>query len=157
MKNKIMLFMSILLVCFMAGCGKTDEFKEQTLTCRQTQEEEGLTIEQVISMTYKGDELSRMKVEVISQLTDKTVQDNWDKFVETMDQSNEEFDDDGISLKVTKDAKNFKYSVATDIDVINATEEALERHDFGGIKDDNSTIEENKKEAEDDGATCEIK
>ena len=44
-----------------------------------------------------------------------------------------------------------------DIDVENATYEALKEQGFEGIKNDTSTLEDSKKEAEKDGATCIVK
>lgn len=156
MKKISMLFLCFLMVFFIAGCGKTED-KEQTLVCTATESEDGMSIEQVISMTYKNDKLSHMKMEVNTKITDSDIQNNWDSFKKSMDSNNEEMDEDGVSLKVVIDDEKFEYNTILDIDVLNASEEALSKQGFSDLKNDNSTIEENKEESEKDGYTCTIK
>ena len=74
-----------------------------------------------------------------------------------MDEQNEEFDKDGVSLKVEYNDKDFEYKTILDVDVKNATDEALEKQGLSGIKNDGSTIMSSKASAEEDGAVCEIK
>ena len=146
----------LLLVFLVAGCGKTQD-KEQELVCTSTQNEDGMNIEQIISMTYKNDKLNHMTIEVNTKVTDSTVQENWEMFKSSMDENNKEFDKDGVSLKVSTDDQNYEYNTTLDVDVINASKEALEEQDLADLKDDNSTLESSKEAAEKDGATCEIK
>ena len=49
------------------------------------------------------------------------------------------------------------YIVATVGNITKASEDALKKQGFDGLKDDKSTLEETKKEAEEDGATCVVK
>ena len=169
MKKISMLFFSLLIMILITGCGaeekegQTDkepvepEKKEQTLVCTTTENDEDIGIEQVISMTYKEDKLKHMTMEVNTQINNSDVKENWEAYKKVMDEQNEEFDKDGVSLKVVVDDQNYKYNVILDIDVENATEEALKEQGFEGIKEDTSTLEESKKSAEADGATCVIK
>ncbi len=156
MKKILMVILCGVFLFSIAGCGKTEE-KEQKLVCTTTQDQEGMDIEQVISMTYKNDKLKHMTMEVNTKINDSNVKENWEEFKKTMDEGNKEFDKDGVSLKVEKDDQNYEYSTILDIDVENASEEALKEQGFEGIKNDNSTLESSKEAAEKDGASCEIK
>ena len=155
MKKISIAFTCLLAVFLVAGCGKAVD-KEQKLVCTTTQNEDGMDIEQIISMTYKNDKLNHMTIEVNTKITDSTVQENWKMFKSSMDENNKEFDKDGVSLKISTDDQNYEYNTTLDVDVINASKEALEEQDLADLKDDNSTLESSKKEAEKDGATCEI-
>lgn len=156
MKKISILFLSLLVALFVTGCGNVEE-KEQTLVCKTTENEEGMNIEQVISMTYKNDKLKRMKMEVNTIITDTDVQENWEAFKSFMSEENEEFNKDGVSLTVSVNDQNYEYKTTLDIDVENASEEVLEEQGFGDLKDDDSTLEESRKSAVADGAVCEVK
>ena len=156
MKKISIVFLSLVAIFLVTGCGATKE-TNQKLVCTSTQAEEGMNFKQVISMSFKNDKLNHMTMDVITKLTDDTSKENWEAFTGSMDEQNKESDKDGVSLKVTKDDQNYEYKVTLDIDVENASKEALKEHDFEDLKDDNSTLEDNKKSAEKDRFTCEIK
>lgn len=152
MKKFGMIFLGLASVVLVTGCAAKET--ERKLVCTSTQAEEGMNIEQVISMTFKNDRINHMTMDVNTKITDDEVKENWTMFIESMDEQNKESDKDGVSLKVTKDNENYEYKVTLDIDVENASEEALETQGFADLKDDNSTLEDNKKSAEKDGFTC---
>ncbi len=153
MKKISTIFLCLLTFILITGCVA----KERTLVCTTTETDDDMDNEQVISMTYKGNKLKHMKMEVNIKVKDSDVKNNWNMFKEEMDKNNQEFDKDGLTLKVESDDKNYEYKTTLDIDVENATEEALKEQGFDGIKDDRSTLEDSKKAAEKDGATCVIK
>ncbi len=155
MKKFGMLFLGLVAVVLVTGCGTKET--NQKLVCTSTQSEEGMSVEQVISMTFKNDRINHMKMDVNTKITDDTIKENWSAFTESMDEQNVETDKDGVSLKVTKDDQNYEYKVTLDIDIQNASNEALEAQGFADLKDDNSTLEDNKKLAEKDGFVCEVK
>ena len=155
MKKISVVFLGLLTVLLITGCG-VGESKEQKLVCTSTQSEDGIDASQVISMTYKNDKLNHMTMEVNTKITDSKVQENWDEFKKSMDEQNQEFNKDGVSLKVATDDQNYEYKVTLDIDVENASEEVLKEQGFEDLKDDNSTLESSKESAEKDGFTCEI-
>ncbi len=154
MKKLKMLFLSLLLVILITGCG---DAKEQKLVCTTTEDEDGLKIEEVISMTYKNDKLTHMTMEVNTTITDSDVQENWEQYKQSMNENSEEFTKEGMSLKVNVNDQNYEYNTILDIDVDKASEEDLAAQGFEGLKDDQSTLEDSKNEAEKDGAICEIK
>ncbi len=158
MKKISMIFLSLLVVVLITGCGITEEkeVKEQTLVCTTTENDEDIVTEEVISMTYKNDKLQHMTMEVNTTITDSAVKENWEAYKKEMNENNEEFNKDGVSLKVDVNDENYEYNTILDIDVINATEEALKEQGLEGIKDDTSTLEDSKEVAENDGAICVI-
>ncbi len=156
MKKISVVFLGLLVAILITGCATTNN-EEQKLVCTSVESSDGLDFEQVISMTYKNDKLTHMTMEVNTKVTDSTVQENWDYFKETMDKENEEFDKDGVSLKIETDDKKYEYKTILDIDVLNASEEVLKEQGFEDLKNDTSTLESSKEAAIKDGATCVVK
>ena len=156
MKKVNIIFLSLLVLILVTGCGTTED-KEEKLVCTTTEKEDGMSVEEVISMTYKNDKLKRMTMEVNTTITDTDIKENWQEFKKHMDESNEEFNKDGVSLKVEVNDQNYEYNTILDIDIENASEDILKEQGFEGLKNDKSTLKDSKKSAEEDGATCEIK
>ena len=154
--------LSLMALGLLTGCGdatkenKDDSVKEQKLVCTSTQEENGMSIDQIISMDFEDDKLNHMTMEVNTTVTNSDIQKNWDNFKEIMSESNKEFSKDGISQKIDVDDKNYKYNISIDVDLKNASEETLKEYDFDDLIGDNSTLEENKEEAESTGYTCKV-
>ena len=155
MKKMGILILCLLVISLITGCG-TSQKGEQKLVCTTTENDEEMITKEVISMIYKNDKLKRMTMEVTTKITDSEVQEQWDDFKASMDNNNEEFNEDGMALTVDVNDEEYEYKTILDIDVENATEEKLKEQGFEGIKDDNSTLEESKKAAEEDGAVCVI-
>ena len=87
MKKISIVFLSLLVIVLITGCGKNEEEtkeekkeKEQTLVCTTTESEEGMSAEEVISMTYKNDKLKHMQMSVNVKITDSSIQENWEAF-----------------------------------------------------------------------------
>ncbi len=152
MKKMQLIFLTIFLV-LITGCGAKPA---QKLVCKTTETEEGVSIEQVISMTYENDKLKHMTMYVNTTITDATIKENWEQYKKVMDEDNKEFTGDGVSLKIVVDDQNYKYNTILDIDVLNANDEVLKEYGFDGIKEDKSTLKSSKESAESDGAICEI-
>ena len=153
MKKFCMTFLVLVFMFLVTGC----DGEEQKLVCTSVENEDGMSIEQVISMTYTDDKLTHMTMEVNTKVTDSTVQENWEGFKQMMDEDNEEFDQDGVRLTTEVNDQSYEYKTILDIDVLNASEEALNEYGFSDLKEDESTLESSKEEAEKDGATCEVK
>lgn len=165
MKKIKALFLSLLMVILIAGCQSAEEKEEketpvkedQTLVCTTTENEDGINYEEIISMTFKKDNLKHMKIELNTTISASDVKQNWENFKKNMNEDNQEFDKNGISFKVNVDDKNYKYNTILDIDIDNVSEEDLKEQGLDGLKEDTGTLEENKKLAENDGATCVVK
>ena len=155
MKKISMLFLCLLTMILISGCDTED--KVQTLICKNTETDDGMSIEQVISMTYKNDKLQRMTMEANTKITDSDVKENWDEFKKSMDEQNKEFNKDGVSLKVEKNDQDYEYKTILDVDIENASDEVLEEQGLEDLKNDNSTLKSSKESAEKDGDTCEVK
>lgn len=55
MKKFVIVFLGLVAIVLVAGCGTKET--EEKLVCTGTQQEEGMSVEQVISMTFKNDKL----------------------------------------------------------------------------------------------------
>ena len=164
MKKISMIFLCFTVILLVTGCGpdilvskQNTADKEKTLICTTTENEEGMDILETISMTYKNNKLSHMTMAVSTKISDPDIQNNWDLFIESMNEQNEEFTKDGISLKIENNKQNYEYTTTLDIDITKASEEDLEEQGFSSLKEDDSTLESTKEEAEKDGAVCEIR
>ncbi len=136
-------------ILFITGCGG-----EKTLTCTNSEEDSGIKMKQEITMTFKDDKVSYVKMSIDNEATDDTIIDNWDMFVSMLDSQFEETDKDGVRLKTNNNADKHIYNVSLEINVEKASEDALSEYGLDGIADANATYEDTKKDAEADGFTC---
>ena len=136
-------------ILFITGCGG-----EKTLTCTNSEEDSGIKMKQEITMTFKDDKVSYVKMSIDNEATDDTIIDNWDMFVSMLDSQFEETDKDGVRLKTNNNADKHIYNVSLEINVEKASDDALSEYGLDGIADANATYEDTKKEAEADGFTC---
>lgn len=133
----------------LTGCSS-----EETLTCSMEDESSGVSMEQVVDMTFKDDKINKVKMTVNTKATNDTMKENWDLIASSMDEQFDEKTSDGVSLSKNNDADNYTYKVELSVDLDKATEDSLSEYGLDGITSDNSTLEETKKEAEDSGFTC---
>ena len=152
MKKISMLFLGVAIAILVTGCGN----KENELICTNIQTEDGMKIEQTISMIFKNDKLNHVKMDVNSKITDDKVKENWTAFTQAMDSQNEETEKDGVSLKVSKDDKKYEYKVTLDVDLEKADKDILKTYGLTDLSDDDSTLKDNKKTAESEGFTCKV-
>ena len=136
-------------ILFITGCGG-----EKTLTCTNSEEDSGIKMKQEITMTFKDDKVSYVKMSIDNEATDDTIIDNWDMFVSMLDSQFEETDKDGVRLKTNNNADKHIYNVSLEINVEKASGDALSEYGLDGIADANATYEDTKKDAEADGFTC---
>lgn len=155
MKKISIVFLCLLFIVLITGCG--DKEKEQKLVCTTTEKDDGVNIEEIISMTYKNDKLKHMTMEVSTTITDSSVKKAWEEFKKNMDENNKEFSKEGVSLRIKVNDQNYEYSTILDVDVENASEAALKEQGLDDLKNDTSTLKDSKEAAEKDGAVCEIK
>lgn len=111
----------------------------------------------VVTYGQIGEFLGNMNMEVNTTITDSDIQENWEQFKTSMEKDTQEFNKDGVSLTVQVNDQNYEYDTILDIDVENASEEILKDQGFSDLKNDTSTLEVSKEEAEKDGSICEIK
>ena len=137
-------------VLFLTGCGNN----EKTLTCTNTEEQSGISMEQEVTMTFKEDKISYVKMSVNSKATSSLIESNWDMFASMMDEQFEERNEDGIKVTTNNDTDNHAYKVELEVDLTKTNEDALSEYGLDGITDERSTYEQTKKDAEEDGFTC---
>lgn len=140
--------LSIAVLC-LTGCSS-----EETLTCSMEDESSGVSMEQIVEMTFKDDKINKVKMTVNTKATDDTMKENWNLIASSMDEQFDEKSSDGVSLSKDNDTDNHTYKVELSVDLDKATEDSLSEYGLDGITDDDSTLEETKKEAEDSGFTC---
>ena len=136
-------------ILFITGCGG-----EKTLTCTNSEEDSGIKMNQEITMTFKDDKVSYVKMSIDNEATDDTIIDNWDMFVSMLDTQFEETDKDGVKLSTDNNVDKHIYNVSLEIDVEKASDDALSEYGLDGIADANANYEDTKKDAEADGFTC---
>lgn len=136
-------------ILFITGCGG-----EKTLTCTNSEEDSGIKMNQEVTMTFKDDKVSYVKMSIDNEATDDTIIDNWDMFASMLDSQFEETDKDGVSLKTNNNKDKHIYNVSLEINVEKASDDALSEYGLDGIADANATYEDTKKDAEADGFTC---
>ncbi len=139
----------LIAVFFITGCGG-----EKTLTCTNTEEQSGISMDQEVTMTFKDDKVTDVKMSINSKATSSLIKNNWDTFASAMDKQFEEKNEDGIKLSKTNDADNHSYKVELDIDLEKASDDALSEYGLSGITNSKASYEETKKDAEDSGFTC---
>ena len=139
----------VVSMLFITGCGG-----EKTLTCTNSEEDSGIKMNQEITMTFKDDKVTYVKMSIDNEATDDTIIDNWDMFASMLDSQFEETDKDGVSLKTNNNKDKHIYNVSLEIDVEKASDDALSEYGLDGIADANATYEDTKKDAEADGFTC---
>ena len=137
------------VVLLVTGCGG-----EKTLTCTNSEEDSGIKMNQEVTMTFKDDKVTYVKMSIDNEATEDTIIDNWDMFASMLDSQFEETDKDGVSLKTTNNKDKHIYNVSLEIDLTKATDAALEEYGLNGITEENASYEDTKKEAEADGFTC---
>ena len=133
----------------MTGCGG-----EKTLTCTNSEENSGMKMDQEVTMTFKDDKVTYVKMSIDNEATDDTIIDNWDMFASMLDSQFEETEKDGVSLKTNNNKDKHTYNVSLEIDLTKASDDALAEYGLDGIADEKATYEDTKKEAEADGFTC---
>ena len=149
MRGKLLAILAV-SVLFITGCGNN----ERTLTCTNSEDSDGLTMDQEVTMTFKDDKVTYVKMSIDNKATDDLIIENWDMFASMMESQFEETDSDGVSLTTENDATNHTFNVSLEIDLENASEDASAEYGLDGITDENSNYEQTKEDAEADGFTC---
>ena len=138
------------VVLLVTGCGNN----EKTLTCTNSEEGSGIKMDQEVTMTFKDDKVTYVKMSIDNEAVDDTIIDNWDMFVSMIESQFEEKKEDGVNLTTNNDTDNHIFNVSLEIDLEKASDDALSEYDLDGIADESATYEDTKKDAEADGFTC---
>ena len=144
---KLLTIVVVGLLC-LTGCG------EKTLTCTNTEEDNGVKMVQEAQMTFKDDQVTKVRMSIEATATDDDIKEYWGSFISAMESQYEEVDEEGVKLTLTNDEKNYKFNMTVEVDVTKASEDALVEYDLEQLADTTATLEEVKKEAEADGFTC---
>ena len=137
------------VVLLVTACGS-----EETLTCSSKDESSGLSMEQVVDMTFKDDKINKVKLTFNTKATNELYQEAWDEIIESLDEQFNESNSSGVSLTKENDADNYTYKIELSVDLDKASADALDEYDLSDMLEDDSTLEEIKKDLEDSGYTC---
>ena len=137
-------------VLFITGCGNS----EKTLTCTMSEEDDGLSMEQTVDLSFSDDKVTNVKMSIDTKITDSTYQENWDMFVSTMESQYEESSANGIKVTTENDSDNYTYTITVDANLEEASEDDLSNYGLDAFTEEGITYEETKQEAEDAGYTC---
>lgn len=144
---KLLIIVVVGLLC-LTGCG------EKTLICTNAEEDSGVKMVQEAQMTFKDDQVTKVRMSIEATATDDDIKEYWGSFISAMESQYEEVDEEGVKLTLTNDEKNYKFNMTVEVDVTKASEDALVEYDLEELADTTATLEEVKKEAEADGFTC---
>lgn len=140
----------LLATIVLTGCGSTE-----TLTCSMTEDSSGLNMKQEIDIDFKKNEASKVKVSVVAEATDTTIQENWDIFASTLDsQYNTSEKKDGLTITTDNDKDNYKYTISIEVDFAKASDDVLEEYGLDDVIGKKTTKKEVKEAAENSGYTC---
>ena len=134
---------------FITGCGG-----EKTFTCTNSEEDDGLSMEQTVDLIFSDDKVTNVKMSIDTKVTDSTYQENWDMFVSMMESQYEETSTAGIKVTTENDSDNYTFIISVDADLEKASKDALSDYGLDTFTQDGITYEETKQEAEDAGYTC---
>lgn len=137
------------VVLLVTGCGS-----EETLSCSSKDESSGLSMEQIMDVTFKDDKINKVKLTFNTKATNELYQDAWDELVDSLDEQFNESNSDGVSLTKENDEDNYTYRIELSVDLDKASTDALDEYDLSDIAEDDSTLEELRDDLEAAGYTC---
>lgn len=137
------------VLLLVTGCGS-----EETLSCSSKDESSGLSMEQIMDVTFKDDKINKVKLTFNTKATNELYQDAWDELVDSLDEQFNESNSDGVSLTKENDEDNYTYRIELSVDLDKASADALDEYDLSDIAEDDSTLEELRDDLEAAGYTC---
>ncbi len=137
----------------LTGCGK----KEETLVCTNNQTQSGISMDQEITMKFVSNKVSSVKMVVDTKAVEDTIKENWSVFASTMDKQYKDKKEEGITLKVENNNKEYTYKVSLDVDLNKVSEKSLAEYDLSSIAKSKENLKEVQKSAEKDGFKCKVK
>ena len=114
-------------------------------------------MEQEITVTYKEDQVTNVKLNLDATATEEA-QEYWAIFTSVMEaQFNDTIEsgnEEGVKINMDTDDDNYRMSFSMEFDLTKVSNEVMEEYSIEEIVDSNATIEEIKANMEVDGYTC---
>ena len=149
--KKIKLLGTISIFCFLlSGCGNG-----QVLSCSMTQEQSGATMKQTVDITFKKEEVSKVKMAINTKVTDDVSDSNWNSLVDMLDEQYSTVNKEGFQISKVNNKKERFYNITINVDVNKAKEDDLAEYDLEGLAGASGTYKEIKEQMEKSGLTCE--
>ncbi|MBE6160351.1 MAG: hypothetical protein E7157_04840 [Lactobacillales bacterium] len=144
MKKTLVLLATVVMIGLSTGCKK-----EKVLDCSTTQEQSGIEMKQNMKATFKGNEVTDVKVTVDAVLGE-TYKNYKSLFVSSIESSFKKYEDlKGVDIKTTD--KDDVVTVTLKADITKMDDEAKDALD---IVDTTGNYEATKKALEKEGYTC---
>lgn len=150
--RKVKILVLVLLIgLFITGCGSSTK----KLTCTNMNKGNNMNAYSTAEYTFNEDGSSLLKAKGTVDFKDIEVDDlesRWDDIVEQFTSQNEPVEEEGLKRTVSRDDKNFIFTVTIEIDYSKVSKETLQKYTTEDFT--NKTYDEIKELSESDGATC---
>jgi len=134
------------VVCLLAGCGGNN----QTLTCTMTTDDESGETKQTVTANFADDKVEKVSVEMDVKTQSEQIASIAFSIIEA---SFEEMDkEEGVDVETKLDKENIHVKMS--VDYTKVSEKFLSDNEDSGTFGKNSTLEDAKKELEEQGYTC---
>lgn len=126
----------------------------RTLTCTYEQTTDGLKMTEELSLTFKDEKVTKVRLTDTFQAESKERKNDWNDIVSAYEQRYTESNDPAIQVTTSNNARNYTYKIIVTADAKNAKKENLEKYNLGGITDTIYPYDRLKSQAETAGFKC---
>lgn len=150
--KKLLFFVSAIALLFLTGCDN-----DKTLTCTTTDtSEKGLVTQSTFILDFHNFSVDHFKMEIIIHSEDEVINNHWDNFANSLQDSfSETKDSENFKMILKNDSDNKIYSVIYDVNTKDITQEEINNANLPELNNLNfSSYNEAKESFEKDGYTC---
>ena len=151
MKKITLLFVALVSILVIAGCGNSNE---RTLTCTSTTSGNNMEVEGKTIYTFKNDKLvNAVWNATIKNITVDNLDSLWPTFKAQLESQNVEINAEGIKRETTADDKNHAFNVKMEVNFEKISNKLISENNLDMYKD--KTYDELKKYSEEtEKQTC---
>lgn len=152
------LLLTACAVLVLAGCGSSTKDDAKKMTCKMSQEANGITVETSIDFTYSGNNISRQDQKVVMTAQDEKTYEAMKPMVEGASLESRAKGVEGFKYELTFDDKKFTVNEHMDFDL-----NAMSPKDYGSFTNQNLEgdslkglvkLDKTKENMEKSGLTC---
>lgn len=139
----------LLIIFLLVGCSNSK------LTCTKSIEDNGLLVEEVITIKFKKDLMNIVNLDIKSKATSDIIKENWSLFVDTVNNQYLNNNSQGIDIKTSSDMENYLHNILINMDINNVSRDVLEKYELEELLDlKDSNYSDIKNSLEIDGYVC---
>lgn len=139
----------LLIIFLLVGCSNSK------LTCTKSIEDNGLLVEEVITIKFKKDLMNIVNLDIKSKATSDIIKENWSLFVDTVNNQYLNNNSQGINIKTSSDMENYLHNILINMDINNVSRDVLEKYELEELLDlKDSNYSDIKNSLEIDGYVC---